>query len=188
MGVTSTNRSCGGLAERQGVDGRWSPPPQYGQLRTDTPRKSAAKPLGSDCLPSASLLDLTPVPLHPNIRPMIMRALEFRVVMLLTLSISAGCSMETTFTRTGGGMYPAKPANCSVEQYMMGSAPSRQFEVIGTLATHDPGLATGCSREESLKVLSAKACEVGADALIDIRKASQASSCDLLEASAIRWK
>src|SRR5829696_5518355 len=86
---------------------------------------------------------------------------------LVVLAALSACSttMHASFTRTGGGAYPKKPANCAIEQFPMGTAPPRAFEVLGNISTYDRGFAVDCGREEAIELLTSTACQVGADAL-----------------------
>jgi hypothetical protein len=80
---------------------------------------------------------------------------------LLSFSL-AGCAMggvRVQNARTDLGLKP-KPDNCSLE--MLDRAPARAFEEIAELDTHVTNVPKGGAPE----ALRAKACELGADAVI----------------------
>ena len=75
-------------------------------------------------------------------------------------------SAETTATRVGTRQYDALPASMPVAVFSSAGDAPRSFEVIAMLSHADPCGFHRCSLKDAIEPLSAKAREVGANAII----------------------
>lgn len=75
-------------------------------------------------------------------------------------------SAETTATRVGTHQYDALPASAAVAVFSSASDAPRTFEVVAMLSHADPCGFHRCSLKDAIEPLSAKARQVGANAII----------------------
>jgi hypothetical protein len=96
----------------------------------------------------------------------------FLCICSLLFSSHPGYAKEKiTFTPKGSGQHEAKPASCEI-QVFKDSKPDQAYVEIGIINYHDErhrSNAGSLKLEVVMPKIKARACEVGGDALIDIR-------------------
>ena len=83
------------------------------------------------------------------------------IIAVLVLTMS-GCAVSTSVTRSSTKTFEAKPPSCNVE-FFRTQRPAEAYDEIG--AIHLAG-AVMHSAEDAQEALRAKACELGADAVV----------------------
>ena len=96
----------------------------------------------------------------------------FVCVCAIVCSTIAGAAKEKiTFTAKESGPYQAKPASCEIQVFQE-SKPDAAYVDVGVINFHDERHRAkdgALKLEVVLPKLKAKACSVGADALVDVR-------------------
>ncbi len=96
----------------------------------------------------------------------------FLVLCLALLSAPpAHAKGKIAFTPKGDGRNQSRPASCEV-QVFQGSRPDTPFVELGTIDYHDErhrSRAGSLNLEAVLPTLKARACQAGAEALVDVK-------------------
>lgn len=82
---------------------------------------------------------------------------------LTLLLLASACAATVSVTPSGSASSPARPANCQVE-FFRSKVPDRPYDELAGL--HSSGGMSASAVQEKMR---AKACEVGADAIIVTR-------------------
>ena len=90
---------------------------------------------------------------------------------LLLASVPGYAKEKITYTPRGSGQYEAKPASCEI-QVFKDSKPDQTYVELGIINYHDErhrATSGSLKLEVAMPKIKARACQVGGDALIDIR-------------------